>query len=127
MDPILLAGTLIVNLALIFYTVGIITEQRRHRVTRQVLISLSLGVIFDIAATVCMIIGSPNTPFSLHGFLGYSSLTGMLVETALAWRHRRRQGEGEVSRSLHLYSRLAYAWWVLAYITGALIVFVGRQ
>jgi uncharacterized repeat protein (TIGR03987 family) len=126
LSPILLTGTIIVNLALIFYTIGIVLEQRRHKVTQKVLTFLSLGVLFDIIATVCMIIGSPNSPFSLHGLLGYSSLTAMLIETVLAWRHRVRSGEAEVSRCLHLYSRIAYIWWVLAYVTGALLVMSRR-
>ena len=122
MTPVLVAGTIIVNLALLFYTVGIVTEQRRHRITRRVLLFLTVGVVFDITATVCMIIGSTKSPFSLHGILGYSSLAGMTVETIMAWRHRRRNSDADVPRGLHLYSRLAYIWWVLAYITGALLV-----
>jgi len=117
---------IIVNLALISYTVGIVTEQRHRRVSPRVLTFLSVGVVFDITATVCMIIGSPNTPFSLHGFLGYSSLTGMVIETVLAWRHRRNHGDAEVSRGLHLYARLAYIWWLLAYVTGAFIIMSRR-
>ena len=127
MSPILIAGTIIVNLALIFYSIGIFIEQRRHRITQKVLIFLTLGVVFDIVATACMIIGSTNSPFSLHGILGYSSLTAMLIETSLAWRHRLREGDREVSAGLHRYSLLAYLWWVAAYITGALIVFLGRS
>jgi uncharacterized repeat protein (TIGR03987 family) len=122
MSPVLIAGTIIVNLALLFYSIGIFTQQRRHQITRRVLFFLTVGVIFDITATTCMIIGSTNTPFSLHGILGYSSLTGMTIETILAWRHRLGRGEAEVTGGLHLYSRLAYIWWVLAYITGALLV-----
>ena len=83
-------------------------------------------MIFDITATVCMIIGSPNPPYSLHGLLGYSSLTAMLIETILARRHRVSHGDGEVSRGLHLYSRIAYIWWILAYLTGAFIVMSKR-
>ncbi len=126
MSPILIAGTTIVNLALIAYSVGIITEQRKHRVTRTVLWFLTVGVVFDIIATACMIIGSSNSPFTVHGILGYSSLAAMLLETSLAWRQRLRNGEAKVSRGLHLYSRIAYIWWVLAYLTGALLVFVSR-
>ncbi len=122
MAPILIAGIIIVNLALIFYTIGIIIEQRQHRVTGKVLTFLTMGVVFDVVATTFMIIGSTKSPFSLHGILGYSSLTGMLVETSLAWRHRLREGDREVSGALHWYSRLAYFWWVAAYITGALII-----
>jgi uncharacterized repeat protein (TIGR03987 family) len=121
-----MAGTLIVNLALIFYTIGIVSEQRSRRITQRVLIFLTAGVAFDIIATACMIIGSSKGPFTAHGFLGYSSLTAMLLETTFAWRHRLREGESPVPDWLHLYSRLAYSWWVIAYITGALLVMARR-
>jgi hypothetical protein len=70
-----------------------------------------------------MIIGSENSPFTLHGIMGYSSLAGMVTDTVLIWRVRlRRGGAAEIPRSLHLYSRIAYFWWILAYITGGLLI-----
>jgi len=124
--PILIAGTSIVTLALIAYSIGVITEQRRHRVTPLVLRALTIGVILDISATACMIIGSDNPIFTLHGILGYSSLTAMLTDTALVWRHHLKHGDKVVPRSLHLYSRIAYLWWVAAFVTGGLLVAASR-
>lgn len=125
MKPVLLAGTIIVNIALISYSIAIITEQRKKIVSNTVLSFLTVGVLFDIIATTCMIIGSESSPFSLHGILGYSSLTAMLIDCVLIWRFRLRYGPAVlVNRQLHLYSRLAYSWWVLAYITGAVLIAV---
>lgn len=123
MKPILIAGTMIVNLALISYTLFIFSERRTKRTGKRVLTFLTLGVILDITATICMITGSSNSPFTLHGILGYSALTGMLIDTFLLWRSRLRNGQGSpVSISLHNYSFLVYCWWIAAYITGALVV-----
>ena len=122
MSPILVTGTIIVNLALVFYTVGIIIEQRGRRVSGAVLGFLTAGVVFDVVATGCMIAGSSKGPFTPHGLLGFSSLAAMLLETGFAWRHRIRQGDEEVPTWLHRYSRLAYGWWIVAYITGAILV-----
>ena len=122
MSSILIAGTTIVHLALICYTIGIFTEQRQRRVTKRVLIFLTAGVVFDVVATGCMIAGSSTGPFTAHGLLGFSSLGAMLLETAFAWRHRSQVGDAEVPTWLHRYSRLAYTWWVVAYITGAFLV-----
>lgn len=122
MSPILVAGTIIVNLALLFYTVGIFIEQRRRQVTGVVLGFLTAGVLFDLVATGCMIAGSSRGPFTAHGLLGFSSLAAMLLETSFAWRHRLRHGDGEVPVWLHRYSRLAYGWWIVAYVTGAILV-----
>ena len=123
MNLSLILGTRIVVLALIAYSVGIITEQRKHVVSNIVISFLTAGILLDITATVFMIIGSGNTPFTLHGMLGYSSLAAMLVDTILIWRQRIRYGPDEKVRAgLHIYSRLAYIWWILAFITGGLLV-----
>jgi uncharacterized repeat protein (TIGR03987 family) len=125
MNPTLIAGTRIVVLALIFYSIGIITEQRKRHITNLVLIALTIGIILDITATAFMIIGSPNSPFTLHGFLGYSALIAMLIDTIFVWRFRVANGnDSEVSKSLHFYSRYAYSWWVIAFISGSLLVFL---
>lgn len=123
MKPILMAGMLIVNLALLFYSIGIISEQRNKIISKKVLLFITLGVIFDIIATSLMIAGSSKGPFTLHGFLGYSSLLGMLTDAFLIWRLKSKNGIGaSVPKSIHLFSRYAYIWWVLAYITGGLLV-----
>jgi uncharacterized repeat protein (TIGR03987 family) len=122
MKTITLIATTIVTLALIFYTIGIISEQVRKLLTKRVLLFVTIGIIFDVTATTLMIIGSANSPFTLHGLLGYSSLTLMLIDVVLLWRLRKQKGYGSVPHKLHIYSRVAYTWWVLAYITGGLLV-----
>ena len=127
MNPILLSGTIIVNLALVCYAVGIIGEQRSHRVSSRVLGFLVAGVIFDVIATALMIAGSSRGPFTAHGLLGFSSLAAMLTETALAWRFRRAHGDDVVPLWLHRWSRIAFGWWLVAYVTGAYLVMSARQ
>ena len=123
MNIFLSYGTKIVVLALIAYSIAVLTEQKTHRVSNRVLLFITSGIILDITATVFMILGSGNTPFTLHGFIGYSSLAAMLVDTVLIWKHRLHSGsEEKVSKGLHLYSRYAYIWWILAFITGGLLV-----
>jgi hypothetical protein len=125
--PILAAAVVVVQLALISYSVGVVQLQRRRRASPGVLGFLTAGVAFDVAATTCMILGTERGPFTLHGILGYTALAAMLVDTLLVWRHRRRCGASSVPRPLHLYSRAAYAWWVVAYVTGAALVAMSRS
>lgn len=116
-------GATIVTFALIFYSIGILTEQKRKAITHVVLIFLTGGVLLDITATTFMIIGSKNTPFTLHGFIGYSALVAMLIDAILIWKTFLKKGlKCEPSHKLHLYSRFAYIWWIAAYITGSLLV-----
>ena len=123
MNPLSKTGATIVVFALVSYTVAIIAEQRRARITPSVLAFLTVGVLLDVTATAFMILGSSKGPFTLHGALGYSSLAAMIVDTLLIWRLARSAGPGAaVPRGLHLYTRVAYLWWVAAFITGGLLV-----
>ena len=116
-------GAGIVTFALIAYSIAIISEQRKKKVSIKVLTFLTIGVILDITATVFMIIGSSNTPFTFHGFLGYSALTVMMIDVIRIWFIYKQKGiNAAVPKVLHLYSRFAFGWWVIAYITGALLV-----
>ncbi len=83
---------------------------------------LTIGITLDITATTFMIIGFRNIPFTVHGILGYSALSGMLVDTILTWRDwKNAKKQQPVSRRLMIYTRLANSWWVIAYIAGGLI------
>jgi len=121
-------GSMVVTLALVFYSTGYLIEQRKKLVTSRVLLFYTIGVSLDITATILMIIGSSRGMITIHGFIGYSSLLGMLTDTCLLWRHNLKQGpEKDVSNKLNLYSRIAYIWWVTAYITGGLLVAISRM
>ena len=123
MNLFLQLGTSIVVLALISYSIAIITEQRKKIISKKVLTFLTLGVCLDITATTFMILGSAKGGFTLHGFIGYSSLLAMFIDAVLMWRRKSKSGfDSEVPKSLHLYSRYAYTWWVIAFITGGLLV-----
>ncbi len=124
MEPITIVGVVLVNVALIVYGIGIVGEQRSHRVSAKVLRFLQAGVMLDIVATSCMIIGS-GAGLTIHGYLGFSALAAMLSETAFAWRHRSKNRDDEVPGWLHNYSRAAYGWWCIAYVAGAALVMGG--
>jgi len=121
-------GSMIVIIALLFYSTGFMNEQRKKLVTSRVLFFYTVGVILDITATIFMIIGSSRGMITLHGFIGYSSLLGMLIDTILLWRHNLKEGPViNVNKGLHLYSRIAYTWWVIAFITGGLLVAISKM
>lgn len=123
MKTILIVGTIIVTLALIAYSVGVFTERKRKSITKKVLFFLSLGLVLDMSATACMIIGSSNSPFTFHGFIGYTGLIAMIIETSLAYRFRIKNGpDVRVSKGLHSYTLFAYILWVAVYLTGSLLV-----
>ena len=128
MNSLLIIGTLIVTGALIFYSIAVWTEQRRKIFTPFILTTLTIGICLDVTATAFMIAGSRKLPFTFHGLLGYTALAAMLIATLLTWRYWRSERKQQpVSRGLHLYTRFAYAWWVIAYLAGGLIAAIGLK
>lgn len=121
MNPVIIRAVVVVTFALIFYSVAVITEQRKAAVTKQILFFLTGGVLLDISSTVLMIIGSTNIPLTVHGCIGYSALLAMLVDAILVWKHWINSGLNTIPRRIHLYTRIAYGWWVIAYIVGAVM------
>ena len=116
-------GAGVVTLALLSYSIAIITEQRKTIITKKILTFLTIGVFLDITATICMIIGSQNTPFTFHGFIGYSGLIAMIIDMSLIWKSYFKNGLNSiVNKGLHRYSLIAYIWWVIVYITGSLLI-----
>jgi uncharacterized repeat protein (TIGR03987 family) len=114
-------AVIVVSAALVCYSIGVITEQRKAAIIKSVLVFLTLGVVLDITSTILMIVYARNTPLTVHGILGYTALLAMLTDAVLVWRHRRKNGGGRVPHKLHIYTRIAYGWWVIAYIAGAVI------
>ena len=121
MNPVIIRAVIVVTFALLCYSVAVITEQRKSAVSKWVLLFLTTGVMLDISSTILMIVGSTNIPFTVHGVIGYSALLLMLIDAILIWRHWVRSGVTKIPKSLHLYTRGAYAWWVVAYIIGAIM------
>ncbi len=127
MNTALVLGTRIVVFALLSYTIAFVIEQRKTLITRFVLIFQYTGLVLDIAATAFMILGSESTALSFHGFIGYSALLIMIIKTIFFWRHNKKRGvSGKVGRILHWYSRVAYVWWVVAFILGGLLVLLKK-
>lgn len=118
-----MTGTTIVNLALLSYSIAVYKQRKAKALTKQVMTFLTVGVVLDITATICMVIGSSKGGLTLHGFIGYSSLLGMLIDTFFSYKKVNKEGLGtEISSKFSRNTTIAYFYWVAAYITGALIV-----
>jgi len=133
LNPTLFRAVGVVTFALLFYSIAVITEQKQATLSKIVLLFLTAGLACDISSTGLMIVGSRNIPITIHGFIGYSALVVMLIDTILIWRlwakaKLQASTNGltiaaaiEIPRGLNLYTRLAYSWWVIAYIAGGII------
>jgi len=119
MSPLLIAGSTIVTLALVSYSIAFFGFLRKKIITNSVLRFQTTGLLLDITATALMIAGSSNGPFTFHGLLGYSSLSLMIADTILFWSKRKTE---PLTSWVKSYSNIAYSWWIVAYITGSLLV-----
>jgi len=123
MEPISIAGAFIITVALLLYGIGSISVQRFKIITPGVLVFISLGVLFDLVAVTFMIIGSSKGAFTPHGILGYSATLTMVIDLILIWRSFIKRGlDSVIEKAVLLYSKFAYGWWIIAYITGSLMI-----
>jgi len=122
MSKVTIAGIIFVHIALILYTLFIIIENRKQKTTKSVLVFIILAVIFDVTATICMMIGTTRTYFTFHGIIGYIGLLLMATDAVLLLKYRSKYGsEVLINKSLNLFSKIAYIWWIIAFITGVLV------
>lgn len=121
MNSFIVSAVIVVTLALVSYSTAVISEQRASRLSKKILVFLTCGVLLDVASTALMITGSTNSPFTVHGVIGYSALLLMVIDAFLIWRHWFANGDAIVSRGINLYTRIAFSWWIVAYIVGAVM------
>ncbi len=123
MNSVSLYGAFIITFSLLSYGIGSISLQRFRLVTKGVLFFLTTGVVLDVVAVTFMIFGSGNSFVTLHGVLGYSAFLVMLLDVIWNWKFFKKHGSDVfISRQLLLYSKAAYFWWVIAYMTGSLLI-----
>ncbi len=123
MNVLSIVGAFIITFALLSYGIGSISIMRFKLMTPGVLFFLTLGLILDIAAVSFMIAGSDNSPFNIHGILGYSAVLLMLINVILVWKEYLGKGKNaRISKFLVKYTRYAYFWWLIVYFTGSLLV-----
>jgi hypothetical protein len=123
MNPLSIAGAFIITIALLFYGVAFIAMQRFKLLTSPVLVFMTLGILFDLTAISFMIVGSDKGIFTPHGILGYSATLTMIIDVYLVWKTYLKNGLDAVfNKSVLLYSKIAYIWWLIAYITGSMLV-----
>lgn len=126
LNPFLIAGIILVNLALVLYAAGLVLELRRGRINRTLVALFASGVAADISATALMIIGSHRIPITLHGVLGYTALLGMIANLVMIVSFLRTKDGCVLPRRIRIVSSCCFAWWVIVYIAGALLV-AGRH
>ena len=128
MSYVIVAGVILIHIAFILYSVFIYKEHKYKRATNGLLVFITAAVMFDISATVCMMIGTAEKYFSLHGILGYTALAVMVTDAIFIWRHYNKFGsEVPFSKTLNRNSKLGYILWLIAFFTGEMLAVMNHQ
>lgn len=123
MDPVILVISLIMTLAFLAFGVGSVTLERFKIIGTLVLVSFSLGFLFNATAILLMIILLPDSLLSTNGLIMFCSFSIMLVDTIWAWAVYLKRGiDSRVSRAMVLYTKIAFLVWVLNYLWGIVLL-----
>lgn len=121
-EMVIIVGVIFIHIALVLYSVFIYKENKHRRATKGVLWFITTAVVFDVSATVCMMLGTVEKYFTLHGILGYTALVVMITDAVFIWRHWNKHGsEVPFSDTLNRNSKLGYILWLIAFGTGEML------
>ncbi len=119
----LIAASLAITLALVFYTIGVFSERRRGTLERHHLVFFWGGLIFDATGTALMssmATASASSGFGIHAITGMLAIILMLIHAGWAtWVYFR--GTSHTREVFHRFSALVWLIWLIPYIIGMLV------
>ena len=119
MTPIMLTSTILITLALAFYTLGVWAERISKYLKVWHVAAFWTGFVFDVSGTWAMHIMAGGL-FDLtepHTLTGQIALWGMLIHAIWATVVVRK-GKEEVRRKFHRWSILVWLIWLVPYFGG---------
>ena len=119
MNILLLLGIIIVNIALICYSLFFFSKKSECFKVSQIA-PLVLGVISDFVSTILMILGSHRSLITFHGLIGYTALLGMGFELTFVLITYKRNLI--ISRALKISTKITYFWWLFVYLAGLVMI-----
>jgi uncharacterized repeat protein (TIGR03987 family) len=118
----LVISTILITLALVFYSLGVWSERFAHYLKPWHVAAFWIGFLFDISGTWAMhkISGGPLNLQEPHTLTGQIALWLMLVHALWAtWVARR--GSEELRIGFHRYSIIVWMIWLVPYFGGMYI------
>lgn len=113
MDPF---ASIIITLALLFYSVGVWSERIQGRLKPWHLAFFVLGLICDTWGTGLMFDYAGGMQFDLHGVSGLLAILLMFVHAAWALAVLLR-GREEALTNFHKFSLFVWAVWLVPYFS----------
>jgi len=123
----LIASTILITLALIFYTIGVWAEKISRYLKPLYVKYFWIGFLFDISGTYLMhrMASGKFDIFDPHTFTGQIALWLMLIHAIWAtWVIRR--GEESTRNNFHRYSLIVWLIWLIPYFGGMYLGITGN-
>lgn len=118
MSGITVAASVLITLALIFYSIGVWAEHFARYLKAWHVAAFWTGFFFDVSGTVAMELIRPGFDWgSSHTITGQIALWLMFAHAIWATRVVRT-GSEEVRRSFHRFSLIVWGIWLVPYIGG---------
>ncbi|MFD3156588.1 HsmA family protein [Haloimpatiens sp. FM7330] len=108
-----------INLALIFYTIGVFSEKRQGELKVWHLVMFLIGLVCDTTGTTLMgLLSKDGTLFSFHGITGLLAIVLMLVHALWAIIVLVKNNE-KMKVSFHKFSIVVWVIWLIPFLSGA--------
>jgi uncharacterized repeat protein (TIGR03987 family) len=109
-------ATIIITLALVFYSIGVWSERIGGKLKAWHLVFFVLGLTCDTWGTGLMFDFAGGMMFDIHGITGLIAILLMLVHAVWAYVVLRRKDEKAIS-NFHKFSVAVWAIWLIPYFS----------
>jgi uncharacterized repeat protein (TIGR03987 family) len=114
---IMIVSTILISLALVFYSIGVWSERIAGRLKAWHLIFFWGGLIFDTTGTGLMLEMAGGIKPDIHSLTGVLAILLMLIHAVWASAVLIRKNEKAIS-NFHNFSVFVWAIWLIPYLTG---------
>ncbi len=127
MSTIMIVSTVLITLALVFYSLGVWAERISRYLKAWHVVAFWTGFAFDVAGTIAMHImaGGFFDVRDPHTMAGQVALWGMLVHAIYATTAVKKDKE-EIRKKFHKYSIIIWLIWLVPYFSGMIIGMSGN-
>ena len=122
-----IASSILITLALIFYSIGVWSERFSKMLMKRHLYFFWLGFVFDVSGTLAMhkISSHPFNILEPHTLTGQIALWLMLLHAVWA-TFVIAKNKVELRKKFHRYSLFVWMIWLIPYLGGMYIGMAGK-
>jgi uncharacterized repeat protein (TIGR03987 family) len=121
MNPL---ATIIITVALVFYSIGVWSERIQGRLKPWHLVFFILGLICDTWGTTMMIDFVGGMAFDIHGISGMTAIILMFIHAIWAAVVLVRKDENAIE-NFHKFSVLVWVIWLIPYFSPMIFSLAG--